>query len=170
MKLKILLLLITAYIHASGQNAYTGLILQTRLQGTYNFNESDSVRYYLVELELKNASDSSIGFTCYSCTTIANIVLDIKSVTICTKLCPENYLNSIELKPNQVFFIPIVLRVSDINVVMNQSLSIGFIWVNEPNQSRFTKAIQDKKKSQQDIIWSDPISLQISGNSYTIKQ
>jgi hypothetical protein len=151
-----------------------GLIFKADLRGTYDLPWSNIInqdkaglKYFLIDTKLINNSETEKKFVSYSCTPIANIVADSKYVDFCVNNCSRNSLTTITLKPGQELQIPIIIQVKG----ENTDIQIRFGWILIENVNKnLDKYFEKSRNTLQNIIWSDPISIEIGkGQPYEIR-
>ena len=151
-----------------------GLIFKADLRGTYDLpwsnlinQDQDGLEYFLIDAKLINDSETEKKFVSYSCTPIANIVADTKYVELCVNNCSRNSLTTITLKPGQELQLPIILQVKSENTDIK--IRIGWILIENINKN-LDKHFEKSRKTLQNIIWSDPLSIEIGkGQPFEIR-
>ena len=139
------------------------LIFEAIFKGGFsNFaNERDSNYYYLVEVHLRNNTDSTCEFITMSCASLVNIVTDSKEINFLYHNCASNYPGPIKLKPNQEFSIPFIVYRKRNNEKFDESVRFGFVLANPCffHGDRITSQLREMNKEKKHVIWSESIVL-----------
>lgn len=148
------------------------LVLNSELRGSYSFNDNDSSFYFLVDVNILNHSDSICKFMAFNCLTGANLIIVSKKVKSVPNICASNYPVIIEIKPNQVFFIPVILKMGIKDISVTNPIKIGFVLFppEEFKEGPFTEVLRKMKTDKRNIIWGEPLNLYVAGGKhYNIK-
>jgi len=151
-----------------------GIAIKPTIIGRYSLdNEKCTLDNYLVEIKLVNVGDATIKFWIFSCSCFLNFVLDNKDFSLIGNSCDANYPELIELKSQQSLTIPIVIKNRDSSKIKMPKFKIGFVLVFE-SQHKFElnlmKTVDNFKKTQSQILWSNEIDLiQDTRNPYRIE-
>jgi len=153
---------------ASCQIKEPGLVLKAILKGSYTLSKGDESHYFLVDIDLCNNTDSTCSFVAYSCETNLSLVVDYKPVVICSNKCGGNFARLINVKANQTFSIPVILKVDSYNDVIDKPIKLGLVMLRCDDFSEVIKLILQKKERGEDIIWSSPFFLDGYGQPYEL--
>jgi len=83
-------------------------------------------------------------------------------------MCGGNFTRRIEVKANQTFSIPVILKVDRYNDVIDKPIKIGLVLLKCDNFLEVFKLILRKREKGEDIIWSSPFFLDGFGQPYEI--
>lgn len=148
---------------ATCQTRESKLVLKAILKGSYELTKNDSCYYFLVDVQLCNNTDSLCSFVAYTCLTNINIITDSEQAFICPNQCASNFPTIIRIKPNQVFSIPIIIKVNKNSSIINNPIKIGLLLLQHRNFQEFIEILQKKREKHENVIWSDSFELQIAG-------
>ena len=122
-------------------------------------SDSNNKRIYLIELNIKNISDSVIVFLTQSCMTIDNLVFDSKEIIPLANNCLSISIAPIILKPNQEFSFVFMITSKK---HFPEILKVGWIFLKPENIGdidNYYKVLANSAKRNENIIWSNPIGL-----------
>lgn len=154
--------------NATCQTKESKLVLKAVLKGTYALSNNDESHYFLVDVKFCNNTDSTCSFVAYSCETSLSLIADYKPVIICSNKCGGNFPRLIEVKANQTFTVPLILKVDRYSDVIDKPIKIGLVLLKCDNFSEVIKLILQKKERSENIIWSAPFFLDGYGQPYEI--
>lgn len=174
MKIFNLFIFIISILSCDNKISRHELIFKADLRGSYDLplsdlinQNQDGLEYFLLDAKLINDSETEKKFVSYSCTPIANIVVDTKFVEFCVNNCSRNSLTTIILKPGQELQLPIIIKVKSENTDIK--IRIGWILIENINKN-LDKHFEMSRKTLQNIIWSDPLTIEIGkGQPYEIR-
>jgi hypothetical protein len=152
-------------ISTSEQNKKSSsIVLEAIFKGTFvDFSNEQNNTYYLADVNLINYTDSICEFIVYTCQTAENYLIDSKEYTIFGHWCAGNYPGPITLKPNQEFSVPIIFSRNKDKGSSDQ-IRFGFIALTPKylysQTKREIEILYSWRKSQTNIIWSEPITLE----------
>lgn len=108
-----------------------GIIFQTNFIGNNLMLCPDTAeRYFLIDSKLVNLTDKEFEFVAYSCATASSIVINHDCINPCVSECSNNYPILIRLEPNQEFSMPVVLKISNCDLSINDSIRIGIVLID----------------------------------------
>ncbi len=149
----------------------SGLFLTANLLACYSnySNPNDKNYYYLLELSLKNQTNTEYEFYTLSCGSLVNVVTDSKQLGFLYHNCSKNYGVLVKLKPQQEYNIPVIVLRNRYMQGFLHNVKFGFIF-NERKSTPFNKntpltneeiisELQALREKQENVIWSDPVPL-----------
>ena len=149
----------------------SGLFLTANLLACYSnySNPNDKNYYYLLELSLKNQTNTEYEFYTLSCGSLVNVVTDSKQLGFLFHNCSKNYGVLVKLKPQQEYNIPVIVLRNRYMQDFLHNVKFGFIF-NERKSTPFNKntpltneeiisELQALREKQENVIWSDPVPL-----------
>ena len=149
----------------------SGLFLTGNLLACYSnySNPNDKNYYYLVELSLKNQTNTDYEFYTLSCGSLVNVVTDSKQLGFLFHNCSKNYGVLVKLKPQQEYNIPVIVLRNRYMQGFLHNVKFGFVFC-ERKSTPFNKKtpltneeiiseLQDLREKQENVIWSDPVPL-----------
>jgi hypothetical protein len=150
------------------QKKGTELGIKATLRGCYsfseNYNSTDSMYYFLIEVKLINNTYDQIEFLTHSCTPVGNLVLESENYKICVNNCRNNQNIPIKLKPGQEFSIPLLLKANKRNA--NCYIKIGWALLTKENTKsidNYLKVLEKAKTKYENVIWSNQFYLDTAG-------
>jgi|WetSurSiteA1Bulk_404760.scaffolds.fasta_scaffold00972_1 hypothetical protein len=141
-----------------------GLSVYLDIRGIYYASENKNCffDFILTDVHITNSTSSSIKFWVYSCFYNLNFLLNNNDYSIIYNTCDANSPELFELKPNQTFSVPLIIKNNDLKRVKWSDFKIGFIMVHE-NQNDFKcdleQTILGLKEKGEQIIWSNNIDI-----------
>lgn len=148
-----------------------GLFLTANLLACYSnySNPNDKNYYYLLELSLKNQTNTDYEFYTLSCGSLVNVVTDSKQLGFLYHNCSKNYGVLVKLKPQQEYNIPVIVLRNRYMQGFIHNVNFGFI-LSERKSTSFNKntpltneeiisELQTLREKQENVIWSDPVPL-----------
>lgn len=149
--------------NAVGQVNRSGLILEGRQLGTYFQPPCDSSYIFLFEAQIINYSNVPKEFVAYSCLTAFNFLTDNNEVNLIGNPCSENAPLTFRLASGDKLTIPLILNIKQSAKKNIDSIRIGFVFLAPQDFSweTFRDSIAEKKMQKTNILWSEPVSLQL---------
>jgi hypothetical protein len=168
MKILKVFILFLSLLSIDNNKKINDLVFNVSLRGSYDLPQAeyvilDSLRYFLVDARLTNYSGSEKKFISYMCTTVGNIVTDNKFVEPCINNCGSNYATTFILKPGQELHLPIIVQLN--NKYLGIEVRFGWIFMDyESKELRIDKFFENSRKTHQNVLWSEPIRMELIGS------
>jgi hypothetical protein len=167
-----LLIILNCAFKAGNDRCKHDLLLTATNIGTYDLSECDSLLYNLIELQLTNKTDSICSFLVFDGATAASVTIDPEVIEICHLFFTSNRPTTIILKPDQVFSMFIITKTLNKNNLLLKNVRFGIV-IFPPKvlgPGFFSDDIAKMKQNRENIIWSEPIDMEIfGGESFMIK-
>ena len=166
--ISVLLLCLSSFLFKDNDSLKNGLVFKVSIRGSYDLPQADfviidSLRYYLLDAKLTNHSTTEKKFVSYLFTVVPNIVTDTKYVKTCLNNFGTNYATTFTLKPGQELNMPIIVQVNNQNLGIQ--VKFGWIYMDYDSAERnFEKFFENSRKTHENVIWSDPIRMNITGD------
>lgn len=142
------------------------LVLKAIYKGIYFIPQDSTYDYCLIDIKLINNTDTTCEFVAFNSLTSYNIATDSKYVEILGNICGSNYPVPFIIKPNQTFSIPVILQTKQNSPAIGKEIKFGLVLLPLSKLAKITDfrfTIYMMKKSNENMIWTDPIILYPGG-------
>jgi hypothetical protein len=147
------------------------IMLKADIRGTYSLNDCDSSYYFLVTTQFINNTDTTCTFLAENYNTNYNFFVDSEFMHIFGTQCSGNFPIPISLKPSQTFSIPLIIQIKIKKSFDVSKFKIGLVLLHPHTYHQdFDSIIENMKKKNLNIIWSNEMQFKISNHKqYSIE-
>lgn len=147
------------------------LILKADIKGTYYLNDCDSSYYVLVTAQFVNKTDTICTFLAENYNTNSNFLVNSEYMHIIGPQCSGNYPIPISVNPSQTLSIPLIIQIKLRESFDVSKFKIGLVLLHPHTYHHdFDSIIDNMKKKNMNIIWSNDLQFELSNHKqYSIE-
>lgn len=125
------------------------------------FEDENRLKFYSLNLDLINNTDSIFKFWTNSCSWQSNWIFNVKTITLYVD-CPKNVPIISYIKPHDRITYNAIIDLNDTVQIRSIEAKVGFVVVKQKEvtkESDFIEILRGKIKNKKDIIWSESFKL-----------